>query len=427
MTSLYLARRDQAQALIDDLLAQADAVWLDLDLAPGRSLLAAGATREYHTSAPLTAAAWQSWQPATATTDLVCGYLAYEASDADLGDDERPGPTLPRALLRHYPWYLLIETEAIFWVGDASADASALRQCQARIGAPTTAVTDFSLTQAFRDTCTAADYTRRFQRIQDYLHAGDAYQVNLCRLWRGTYRGDPVHAYHLLRRLSPSAHGGFLRVAGHSLLCRSPERFLRIAGDQVLSSPIKGTLPRLGDDAEQRARLAACAKNRSENLMIVDLMRHELGRYARTGSVRVAPLFEVRSTAQVHHLVSDVHAELAAGVDPWQVLFGCFPGGSITGAPKLRARQIIRELEPWQRSVYCGSMFYCLAGQIEANIAIRTLIADSAGDLWAYAGGGITAASQPDDEYHECEHKIGAFLHALADAFASAPQDARKD
>ncbi len=427
MTPLFLAHHDQAQALIADLLSQADAVWLDLDLTPPRSLLAAGASREYSATGPLPHVEWQRWKPAPATTDLICGYLAYEARDADLGHEDRPGPPLPRALLRHYPWYLLLEAEDVFWVGDPSTAASALQWCRARLAAPASTPSNFTLTRPFHDTSRVDDYAERFQRIQAYLLAGDAYQVNLCRLWRSAYRGDPVTVYQRLRQLSPSAHGGFLRIAGHSLLCRSPERFLRIRGDRVLTSPIKGTLPRQGDDDEQRARLAHCEKNRSENLMIVDLMRHDLGRYARPGSVHVEPLFAVRSTAQVHHLVSDIHAEIASGIDPWEVLIGCFPGGSITGAPKLRARQIIRELEPWQRSVYCGSIFYSLNGQIEANIAIRTLIADRAGDLWAYAGGGITAASQQEDEYRECEHKIGAFLRTIEAEFLASPQDDMKD
>ncbi len=417
MSRIYLARKNQAQGLLEHLLAEDDALWLDLAHATDSSLIAAGADLDRQFAQPTPMSELVEALSNLPTSGLSCGYLAYEACDQ--ATDDRPGPALPLVVLRHYAWHLHLVGDAVYWQGDLPEQGPALAACQAQVQTAAAEPADFRLMASFAELHDRQAYATRFKRIADYLRAGDVYQVNLCRVWRTRFQGDPLRAYQCLRQLSPSEHGGFMRIAGHSLLCRSPERFLRIDGPHVLSSPIKGTVARGPDDAQRQALLAQCEKNRSENLMIVDLMRNDLGRYARLGSVRVEPLFAVRSTAQVHHLVSDIHADLAPDVNAWAFLLSCFPGGSITGAPKRRAREIIRELESEKRSLYCGSLFYTLDGTIEANIAIRTLIAERQGWLWAYAGGGITAGSQEEEEYSECEHKIGAFLATLEQTFLS--------
>jgi para-aminobenzoate synthetase component 1 len=200
------------------------------------------------------------------------------------------------------------------------------------------------------------------------------------------------------------------------VLSSSPECFLTLRSGQVETRPIKGTRPRRPDpaeDARQVAELSASPKDRAENLMIVDLLRNDLGRVCRPGSIRVPDLFRVEHYATVHHLVSTVTGELAAGRDALDLLAACFPGGSITGAPKRRAMEIIQELEPAARGLYCGSLGYLgVDGDMDLNIAIRTLtVADRVAEFWA--GGGLVADSRADDEYRECGHKARALRETL--------------
>jgi para-aminobenzoate synthetase component 1 len=201
------------------------------------------------------------------------------------------------------------------------------------------------------------------------------------------------------------------------VLCNSPERFLRVRGDRVESRPIKGTRPRAPDprrDAELAEALARSPKDRAENLMIVDLLRNDLGRSCATGSIAVPQLFALESFAAVHHLVSTVSGRLAPGKDALALLRGCFPGGSITGAPKLRAMEIIEELEPVRRGVYCGAIGY-LGNDVgmDLNIAIRTLTY-AGGVLTVRGGGGIVADSDGAQEFQEIQDKLAVLLRLIA-------------
>ena len=207
-----------------------------------------------------------------------------------------------------------------------------------------------------------------------------------------------------------------------SVLSSSPERFLKVRDGVVETKPIKGTRPRAGHprlDAERVAELQASSKDRAENVMIVDLLRNDLSKNCETGSVKVPRLFEVESFATVHHLVSTVTGTLRADRDALDLLRGCFPGGSITGAPKHRAMQIIEELEPQRRGVYCGAIGYLgYDGAMDLNIAIRTLVY-SGGSVRFWAGGGIVADSQLDEEYQETFDKAAALLKLLQRTAAS--------
>jgi para-aminobenzoate synthetase component 1 len=206
------------------------------------------------------------------------------------------------------------------------------------------------------------------------------------------------------------------------VLSASPERFLKVESGRVETKPIKGTRPRAGHarlDAELVKALLASDKDRAENLMIVDLLRNDLSKNCRLSSVKVPRLFDVESYATVHHLVSTVVGELDEGRDAIDLVRGAFPGGSITGAPKLRAMQIIEELEPHRRGVYCGAIGYVgFDGNMDLNIAIRTLVM-SRGEARFWAGGGIVADSKMEDEYQETFDKAAAMLKLLQQASVS--------
>ncbi len=261
-----------------------------------------------------------------------------------------------------------------------------------------------------------ASYAAAFRRVQDYIRRGDCYQVNLTQRFRARAEGDAWHAYLRLREINPAPFSAFLSFPDGKVLCSSPERFLRVAGGEVETKPIKGTRPRVADDLRNRAlaeELRASAKDRAENVMIVDLLRNDLGKSCVPGSVHVEKLFDVETFAHVHHLVSTVRGRLLRGKHPLELLAGAFPGGSITGAPKVRAMQIIEELEPHRRGVYCGCIGYVgFDGNMDLNIAIRTLVQHGE-YIYAWAGGGVVADSEVEAEYQESLDKAGALLVVL--------------
>ena len=269
----------------------------------------------------------------------------------------------------------------------------------------------FTIGGPLRSNMEAAAYARHFARIQAWIQAGDCYQVNLARRFSVRATGDPWTAYLELRALSPAPFAAYLNTPGGRILSSSPERFLRLVGDEVETRPIKGTRPRGTDPAEDRrlaAELAESPKDRAENLMIVDLLRNDLGRTCAPGTIRVPRLFQVETYPGVHHLVSTVTGRLAAGADALDLLRGCFPGGSVTGAPKIRAMQIIDALEGEPRGVYCGSIAYLgFDGSLDSSILIRTLV-QASGELRFWAGGGIIADSSCAAEWQEIAVKAKA-------------------
>ncbi|MEH2921185.1 aminodeoxychorismate synthase component 1 [Samsonia erythrinae] len=275
---------------------------------------------------------------------------------------------------------------------------------------------DFRLTSAWRANLSRDEYGEKFRKIQDYLLAGDCYQVNLAQRFSADYEGDEWQAFLCLSAGNKAPFSAFLRLPENAVISISPERFLWLENHRIQTRPIKGTLPRLADpdaDAQQAERLANSAKDRSENLMIVDLLRNDIGRVAVPGSVHVPALFVVEPFPAVHHLVSTIEAQLPAGQPATVLLRACFPGGSITGAPKIRAMQIIEELEPQRRNAYCGSIGYIsLCGTMDTNITIRTLLTER-GKIYCWAGGGIVADSQEQAEYQESLDKVGRILPLL--------------
>ena len=275
---------------------------------------------------------------------------------------------------------------------------------------------NFQLRAGFQPQLQVNEYRQAIERIQQYIQAGDCYQVNFAQRFDAPCQGDPWQAYLSLRAACPTPYAGFLALDDGAILSLSPERFLQLSDGQVETRPIKGTRPRRADpaaDAEQADALQASGKDRAENLMIVDLLRNDLGRSCETGSVRVPELFSLESYPNVHHLVSVVTGTLAAGRDAFDLLAGSFPGGSITGAPKIRAMQIIDELETGCRSIYCGSLLYIdVRGAMDSSITIRTLLARR-GRLTCWGGGGIVADSNWQAEYQESLDKVRVLLSTL--------------
>ncbi|WP_447747632.1 aminodeoxychorismate synthase component I [Pseudomonas nicosulfuronedens] len=274
----------------------------------------------------------------------------------------------------------------------------------------------FQLTAPFQPDLSREQYREALERVHSYILAGDCYQVNYTQRFRAPCNGSPWLAYRALREACPTPFSGYLALPEGTILSLSPERFIQLHGMQVETRPIKGTRPRGATpetDRQNAEALLASEKDRAENLMIVDLLRNDLGRSCRPGSVHVPELFAVETYPNVHHLVSSVRGELAKGKDALDLLEGSFPGGSITGAPKVRALQIIDELEPTQRSIYCGSLLYLdVRGEMDSSIAIRTvLVKDGQASCWA--GGGIVADSNWEDEYEESLTKVGVLLRTL--------------
>jgi len=268
-----------------------------------------------------------------------------------------------------------------------------------------------------RSSFTRKGYLHAVQRVRDYIFAGDIFQANLSQRFEAPLRESPWDFYARLRTSNAAPFAAFFETPDASVISASPERFLRVDRNGFVETrPIKGTRPRgVGPehDAALAQALAESAKDRAENLMIVDLMRNDLSRVCAPRTVRVSELFSLERYATVHHLVSTVVGQLEPGHDALHMLRAAFPGGSITGAPKLRAMEIIAELEPSQRSVYCGAMgYYSVTGELDTSIAIRTAVARN-GRVYFSAGGGIVADSDPELEYRETIDKARALIDAL--------------
>jgi para-aminobenzoate synthetase component 1 len=351
------------------------------------------------------------------------GYFGYEAGRAVAGlpaDKAGTVPFMPEVAVGLYPWTVVIDHRdqraaltslASFPEGEARALRDRLLAARERTARP------FEIRSPIASTLDRDTYLPRARRVLDYIDAGDCYQANLTREFRARYAGDPWSFYRYLHDTNPAPMGAYLEYPFGAVLSSSPERFVVVEGREAITQPIKGTRRRRADpleDAAAAAELQASAKDRAENVMIVDLLRNDFGKVCETGSVEVRGLCELESFATVHHLVSTVAGRLPPGKDALDLLAACFPGGSITGAPKRRAMQIIDSLEPHRREVYCGAIGYVTpGGRMDMNIPIRTTLC-ARDELRFYAGGGIVADSTPEDEFDETEAKIAAIRRAVA-------------
>jgi para-aminobenzoate synthetase component I len=271
------------------------------------------------------------------------------------------------------------------------------------------------------------DYQAAIKKIQDYINAGDCYQVNFAQRFSAQFQGDSLTAYLHLREALPSPFSAYMQIENldkdstqkqTSLLSLSPERFIKLAGTSAETKPIKGTIARgltPEQDKANASTLENSVKDRAENLMIVDLLRNDLSKTCT--NVKTPELFKLQSFANVHHLVSTVTGQLNEKYNALDLLQTCFPGGSITGTPKIRAMEIIEELEPTRRSVYCGSIGYISScGNMDTNIAIRTLVCDQ-DRMHCWGGGGIIADSQVEQEYQESIAKVKLLMDTLEQHF----------
>ena len=355
------------------------------------------------------------------------GYFAYDLGRRleRLPDRQRRRSGLPDLALGFYDWALVADHQAqrVRLVSHHRSDAARARlrwlERRFRSGVDRSDPEPFRVTGPLRCNLDRAAYVAGFEAIQDYIRAGDGYQVNYARQFSAPATGSAWRAYLGLRAVNPAPYAAFLALPFVKILSSSPEQFLEVRAGRVTTRPIKGTRPRGADateDDRQAEALRRSVKDRAENLMIVDLLRNDLGRVCRPGSIRVPRLYALESFASVHHLVSIVTGELAAGRDAVDLLRAAFPGGSITGAPKLRAMEIIEELEPERRGVYCGAIGYLgVDGAMDANIAIRTLTY-AQGEIRFGAGGGIVADSEAAAEFQETEDKAARLRQWLARA-----------
>lgn len=267
----------------------------------------------------------------------------------------------------------------------------------------------------FEPQCGREAFLSLVGRAKEYIAAGDIYQVNLSYPWWADWPAEapPLAAYLKLRAVSPAPHAAYLDLDGVQVLSASPELFLRMSDREVVTRPIKGTRPRFEEsirDAAARDELLHSAKERAELLMITDLERNDLGQVCEFGSVCVPELWQVEAFPQVFHLVSTVRGTLRQEVDHAQAFQACFPGGSITGAPKRRAREIIQELESHPRGLYTGALGgFGFNGESYWNIAIRTAVR-SGSRMSFHSGAGIVADSEPELEYEETRHKAAGLL-----------------
>lgn len=346
------------------------------------------------------------------------GYFAYDLGRyvetlPELAKQDIPLPDMAIGL---YEWAVVVDhqTEQASLIGQNIDQAWQWLEQQA---APEESA--FSVAP-WQSNMTKAQYCEKFAQVQEYLRSGDCYQINLTQRFNAPYSGSEWQAYNLLEQANSAPFSAFIRLEQGAILSVSPERFLQVNGDKIETKPIKGTRPRSTDpvrDAELAQELANAEKDQAENLMIVDLLRNDVGRVAKPGTVKVPKLFDIESFPAVHHLVSTIEAQLDPKYSQIEMLRAAFPGGSITGAPKIRAMEIIEELEPHRRSVYCGSIGYVSRhGRMDTSITIRTLIACHQ-QLYVWAGGGLVADSQADDEYQETLDKLSRILPVLGAPF----------
>ncbi|TPV60031.1 aminodeoxychorismate synthase component I [Aestuariibacter sp. GS-14] len=287
----------------------------------------------------------------------------------------------------------------------------------------TAPASEFALTSHWQSNLTKQQYLNALNAVHDYLVAGDCYQVNYAQRFSAGFTGSSWEAYKRLTNANKAPFSAFMNLPECSIISVSPERFIQCRNGHIETKPIKGTRPRFADPVEDAASaqaLLSAEKDRAENLMIVDLLRNDISKHSVPGSVKVPELFSLESYPAVHHMVSKIQSQLAPGSHPLQLLAACFPGGSITGAPKIRAMEIIEELEPSRRAIYCGSFFYFgIRQDLDSSICIRTVLAEN-NTLYCWAGGGIVLDSVAEEEFEETLAKVAKILPVLEQTFAKS-------
>ncbi|ODS14535.1 aminodeoxychorismate synthase component I [Pseudoalteromonas tetraodonis] len=348
------------------------------------------------------------------------GWLGYFGYDLGRTIEQLPSNALndidlPQMAVGLYLDALIYDKQLRKWFYISQPNVNRLSRYEQHLAQPPKHES-FSLTSQWQSNMSQTSYSEKFAAIEEYLKSGDCYQINLAQRFSAHYQGSPWSAYVKLTQANKAPFSSFINHPQGAILSISPERFIAVHDNKVETKPIKGTLPRKEDaleDAKQATLLANSSKDRAENVMIVDLLRNDLGKVAKPGSVVVPSLFAIESFPAVHHLVSTVTSILDEGKTAVDQLEAAFPGGSITGAPKVRAMEIIEELEPHRRSIYCGSIGYISAcGNMDTSITIRTLVTHQQ-QIHCWAGGGIVADSKVELEYQETYDKVNKILPIL--------------
>ena len=376
---------------------------------------------------------WTMDSPAGAPPFLAgaVGFAGYEAGRLleRLDPARLPSPGMPDLCFAFYDSVLACDTsrgEAWLagtglrgpWASSSGAQAARAREIAVRLAAPPPdlPVRQFRMTSGLRTSLPREKYIPAVQAIKEAIRQGEIYQANLTRKFSSTWAGDPVALYLGLREISPAPFSAFLDFGRVKVVSSSPERFLRVRGRRVETRPIKGTRPRMSDPAADRKmalELVRSHKDAAEHVMIVDLERNDLGRVCQAGTVKVAEMAALEVYPQVFHLTSTVTGRLRDGVTAVDALRATFPGGSITGAPKIRSMEIIAGLEPEPRDIYTGALgWFSFSGDCDLSIVIRAVTL--AGRKLSFGvGGGIVADSDPSAEYEETMHKASGMLRAL--------------
>ena len=374
-------------------------------------------------------APYQSAQTEWPFSGGALGYFAYDlARQVEiLPNLSLPNATVPHMMVGIYDWAVVVDhrekTACLISHGFQQSTLDQWSTLCALFDEPLSpqGLAPFELTSSVVSNMNFDQYAKAFHAIKRYITEGDCYQVNLAQRFSAKARGDGWTAYIKLREISPAPFMAYMNFGNLQVLSGSPERFLQVVDQHVETRPIKGTRPRSDDktlDGQYAQDLQSSIKDRAENLMIVDLLRNDISKNCEIGSVKADKLFLLQSFANVHHLVSIVTGILKQGKSVIDLLSGCFPGGSITGAPKLRSMQIIEELESNRRGVYCGAIGYIgFDGNMDTNIAIRTAVYaqsdKSEGEISFYAGGGIVADSELEKEYAETLDKASSMMKVM--------------
>ncbi|MEC8996403.1 MAG: aminodeoxychorismate synthase component I [Pseudomonadota bacterium] len=274
----------------------------------------------------------------------------------------------------------------------------------------------FSINSKYSSNLSYEEYVEKFNSIKSYIEKGDCYQINFAQRFSLSYEGDTWEIFKKVLQKYKAPYSSYMNFPFVKILSYSPERFLQIENNHVETKPIKGTRPiheNKQKDMQLKQELIDSNKDKAENLMIVDLLRNDLGRNCNFGSIRVKKLFEIETFSNVHHLVSTIEGKISDKSNIFKLIRDCFPGGSITGAPKIRSMQIINELESNRRSIYCGSIGYIsFNNKVDLNIAIRTIIANK-NYLYFWGGGGIVYDSNVKSEFQETIDKVSPIINAL--------------
>lgn len=351
------------------------------------------------------------------------GFFSYDFACSEAGINMSPQAgllSMPLIEMGLYDWAFIVDhllrKVTVFSANTQNNTGMIVNEMIARWHSRLEKNSGFKLASPFAPLISKADYEASFYAIHADLRKGRCYQVNYTQPFNAGFTGDSWEIYEAVKTSNPVPYSAFLRYEKNDILCFSPERFITIDNGAFLVSPIKGTEKRVSNPKEDRElalKLQASPKNRAENIMIVDLLRNDLGKIAKPGSVVVKALCDIESYEAVHHLVSHIAAESLDNVTQLQAFASCFPGGSITGAPKREAMRVIAEHEPYARGVYCGSIGYISShGRIDMNIAIRTITAAD-NTLHLAAGGALVMDSNCDDEYDECFTKMAGIFKGL--------------